>query len=200
MSTLYRLLTEDDTSDFCHKVTLALSKGWDLYGDPQYAFDQSSGKMRCAQAVIKQVEAQVCARHETRRAIMTKTNPGRFFEDYSIGQVIDHAVHVPFQVGNARSIMRYILRAMPCILLMNLRAGVVLRNLRLMIWRHSMWCSGKTVPDVSLNAVANLGYAEGRWILPVYEGDTLRSRSTVIGLKQNSNGKTGVVYVRTQGA
>ena len=58
---------------------------------------------------------------------------------------------------------------------------------------------GKTVPDVSLNAVANLGYAEGRWILPVYEGDTLRSRSTVIGLKQNSNGKTGVVYVRTQG-
>ena len=58
MSTLYRLLTEDDTSDFCHKVTLALSKGWDLYGDPQYAFDQSGGKMRCAQAVIKQVEAR----------------------------------------------------------------------------------------------------------------------------------------------
>ena len=44
-----------------------------------------------------------------------------------------------------------------------------------------------------------LGMQKGRWILPVYEGDTLRSRSTVIGLKQNSNGKTGVVYVRTQG-
>lgn len=58
MSTLYRLLTEEDTSDFCHKVTLALSKGWELYGDPQYAFDQSSGKMRGAQAVIKQVAAE----------------------------------------------------------------------------------------------------------------------------------------------
>ena len=58
MSTLYRLLTEEDTSDFCHKVTLALSKGWELYGDPQYASDQSSGKMRCAQAVIKQVAAE----------------------------------------------------------------------------------------------------------------------------------------------
>ncbi|MGB1209148.1 MAG: MaoC family dehydratase, partial [Paracoccaceae bacterium] len=58
---------------------------------------------------------------------------------------------------------------------------------------------GKTVPDVSLNAVANLGYAEGRWLLPVYPGDTLRSRSEVIGLKQNSSGKTGVVYVRTEG-
>jgi 2-methylfumaryl-CoA hydratase len=58
---------------------------------------------------------------------------------------------------------------------------------------------GKTVPDVSLNAVANLGYAQGRWLKPVYAGDTLRSVSEVIGLKQNSNGKTGVVYVRTRG-
>jgi hypothetical protein len=57
MSTLYRLLTEDDTSAFCHKVTLALSKGWSLYGDPQYAFDETTGKMRCAQAVIKDVAA-----------------------------------------------------------------------------------------------------------------------------------------------
>ena len=58
---------------------------------------------------------------------------------------------------------------------------------------------GKTVPDVSINAVANLGYAEGRWLRPVYSGDTLRARSEVIGLKQNSNGKTGVVWVRTTG-
>jgi 2-methylfumaryl-CoA hydratase len=33
---------------------------------------------------------------------------------------------------------------------------------------------GKTVPDISLNAVANLGYAEGRWLAPVYAGDTLQ--------------------------
>ena len=58
---------------------------------------------------------------------------------------------------------------------------------------------GTTVPDVSLKAVANLDYAAGRWLGPVYVGDTLRSQSEVIGLKQNSNGKSGVVYVRTQG-
>ena len=58
---------------------------------------------------------------------------------------------------------------------------------------------GKTVPDVSLNAVANLGYAAGRWHAPVYVGDTLRSPSEIIGLKQNSSGKTGVVYVHTRG-
>ena len=52
----YRFLTADDTSAFCHKVTEALSKGWVLYGDPQYAFDQVGGVMRCGQAVTKEVE------------------------------------------------------------------------------------------------------------------------------------------------
>jgi 2-methylfumaryl-CoA hydratase len=54
---------------------------------------------------------------------------------------------------------------------------------------------GKTVHDISYNAVANLGYANLRFLEPVYVGDTLRSQSEVIGLKQNSNGQSGVVYV-----
>lgn len=52
---LYRLLTEDDTSAFCHKVTDALNKGWELYGSPTYAFDAANGVMRCGQAVTKEV-------------------------------------------------------------------------------------------------------------------------------------------------
>jgi len=52
---LYRLLTEDDTSAFCHKVTLALNKGWVLHGSPTYAFDAARGVMRCGQAVVKEV-------------------------------------------------------------------------------------------------------------------------------------------------
>lgn len=55
---LYRLLTEDDTSAFCHKVTDALNKGWVLQGDPAYAFDAARGVMRCAQAVVKEVEGE----------------------------------------------------------------------------------------------------------------------------------------------
>lgn len=51
----YRLLTGDDTSAFCHKVTEALSKGWELQGSPSYAFDSANGVMRCAQAVVKDV-------------------------------------------------------------------------------------------------------------------------------------------------
>ena len=52
----YRLLSEDDTSAFCHKVSAALAAGWDLYGPPTMAFDSSRGVMRCAQAVVKEVE------------------------------------------------------------------------------------------------------------------------------------------------
>jgi 2-methylfumaryl-CoA hydratase len=58
---------------------------------------------------------------------------------------------------------------------------------------------GKTVPDVSLNAVANLGYANCLFRKPVYPGDTLAAQSEVIGLKENSSKKTGIVYVRTTG-
>jgi len=56
MTTLYRLLTEEDSSAFCHKVSDALSKGWELYGSPTYAFDEKAGVMRCGQAVVKQID------------------------------------------------------------------------------------------------------------------------------------------------
>lgn len=52
---LYRLLTGDDDSAFCHKVSAALNKGWALHGAPAYGFDATRGVMRCAQAVVKEV-------------------------------------------------------------------------------------------------------------------------------------------------
>lgn len=53
---LYRFLSENDTSAFCHKVTDALNKGWELYGSPSYAHDAATGSMRCGQAVTKEVD------------------------------------------------------------------------------------------------------------------------------------------------
>jgi hypothetical protein len=52
---LYRFLSDDDTSAFCHKVTAALNKGWELHGAPSYGFDAGRGVMRCGQAVVKEV-------------------------------------------------------------------------------------------------------------------------------------------------
>ena len=58
MPKIYRLLTEDDTSAFCHKVSEALAKGWDLHGGPTYAFDHANGVMRCGQAVTKAIDVE----------------------------------------------------------------------------------------------------------------------------------------------
>ncbi|MFN2201845.1 MAG: MaoC family dehydratase, partial [Caldilineaceae bacterium] len=54
---------------------------------------------------------------------------------------------------------------------------------------------GRTVP-LTLNSVANLGYAECRFLRNLYPGDTITATSEVIGAKQTSSGKTGVVYIR----
>ena len=129
----------------------------------------------------------------------TKTNAGRFFEDYAVGQVIDHAVPRTLKMGE-RALYHMLYPARHALYSSDQFAqgcGLPFSPLDDMIAFHVVF--GKTVPDVSLNAVANLGYAEGRWITPVWPGDTLRSRSQVIGVKQNSNGKSGVVWVRTTG-
>ncbi len=130
---------------------------------------------------------------------MTKTNEGRFFEDYAVGQVIRHAVPRTVKMGE-RALYHALYPARHALYSSDQFAqacGLPFSPLDDMIAFHVIF--GKTVPDVSLNAVANLGYAEGRWVTPVWPGDTLRSESEVIGLKQNSNGKTGVVWVRTRG-
>ncbi|MEM6565007.1 MAG: MaoC family dehydratase [Pseudomonadota bacterium] len=128
-----------------------------------------------------------------------KTNPGRFFEDYTVGQIIDHAVPRTVKMGE-RALYHMLYPARHALHSSDQFAqvcGLPFSPLDDMVAFHVVF--GKTVPDVSLNAVANLGYAEGRWQMPVWPGDTLRSRSEVIGLKQNSNGKSGVVWVRTTG-
>ena len=128
-----------------------------------------------------------------------KTNAGNFFEDYSVGQILTHAVPRTVKMGE-RALYHALYPARHALYSSDQFAqncGLPFSPLDDMIAFHVVF--GKSVPDVSLNAVANLGYAQGRWLLPVWPGDTLRSQSEVIGLKQNSNGKTGVVYVRTTG-
>ena len=130
---------------------------------------------------------------------MSKTNAGRFFEDYRVGDVIAHAV--PRTISGAERALYHALYPARGALHSSdefaRQCGLPASPLDDLIAFHVVF--GKTVPDVSLNAVANLGYAEGRWLAPVWVGDTLTATSQVIGVKQNSNGKTGVVWVRTTG-
>ena len=130
---------------------------------------------------------------------MAKTNPGRFFEDYTVGETIHHAV--PRTVsGGERALYHALYPARHALYSSDefaRQCGLPTSPLDDIAAFHVVF--GKTVPDISLNALANLGYAEGRWLKPVYAGDTIHSTSEVIGLKQNSNGKSGVVWVRTRG-
>lgn len=130
---------------------------------------------------------------------MTKTDPGRFFEDYAIGQIIAHAV--PRTLGQGERALYHALyparHALHSSDAFAAGCGLAASPLDDLLVFHTVF--GKTVPDISLNAVANLGYAEGRFLRPVWPGDTLSATSEVIGLRQNSSGTTGVVWVRTTG-
>jgi len=130
---------------------------------------------------------------------MTKTTPGNFFEDFRLGQTIAHATPRTITAGdvalyNALYGSRFAVQS----------SGVFAEAIGyprspvddLLVF-HIVF--GKTVPDISLNAVANLGYADCRFLHAVYPGDTLTAVSEVIGLKENSSRKTGVVYVRSAG-
>ncbi len=131
--------------------------------------------------------------------MMNKTNAGRFFEDYALGDVISHAVPRTIS-GGERALYHALYPARHALYSSDefaRRCGLRMAPIDEMIVFHTVF--GKSVPDISLNAVANLGYGEGRFLRPVWPGDTLRSSSEVIGLKQNSNGKTGVLWVRTTG-
>lgn len=130
---------------------------------------------------------------------MSKTNSGRFFEDYRVGEVIEHAVPRTLS-GGERAMYHALYPARHAFYSSDEFArdcGLHEAPLDDLIAFHTVF--GKTVPDISLNAVANLGYAEGRFLKPVHVGDTISARSEVIGVKQNSSGKTGVVWVRTTG-
>ena len=56
---VYRLLTGPDDASFCHRVTEALSKGWELYGQPTLSYDPEQRRVICGQAVVKEVEGKI---------------------------------------------------------------------------------------------------------------------------------------------
>lgn len=128
-----------------------------------------------------------------------KTNSGNFFEDFHVGQKIRHATPRTLSHGDQALYQalygsRFALQSSD---VFAQSCGLPKSPLDDLLVFHTVF--GKTVPDISLNAVANLGYAEGRFLKPVYPGETLSAHSEVIGLKENSNRQTGVVYVRTHG-
>jgi len=129
----------------------------------------------------------------------TKTRPGNFFEDFRLGQRLVHAPPRTITVGDVAAYTalfgsRFAVNSSDPFAR---TLGLPRAPIDSMLAFHMVF--GRTVADVSLNAIANLGYAGGRFGVPLYPGDTIASDSTVIGLKPNKDGKTGVVYVHSTG-
>jgi len=128
-----------------------------------------------------------------------KTNSGRFFEDFQLGDHIRHATPRTLTAGDVALYHglfgpRFAVQSSDAFA----RAlGYRKAPLDDVLVFHMVF--GMTVPDISLNAVANLGYADCRFLKPVYPGTTLNAVSEVVGLRENSNRKTGIVYVRSRG-
>ncbi|HEY8491885.1 MAG TPA: MaoC family dehydratase [Dehalococcoidia bacterium] len=128
-----------------------------------------------------------------------KTNRGNFFEDFHTGQVIRHATPRTVTEGDLALYIALTGDRSPlhCSAEFARRLGFRRETVHDLLTFHIVF--GKSVPDVSLNAVANLGYADVRFLRPVYPGDTLRAESRVLGRKETSSGATGIVWVQTTG-
>ena len=130
---------------------------------------------------------------------MSKINTGNFFEDFTIGQKIAHPLPRTISDGDVSLYIaftgsRFALHSSD---VLAQEFGYEKKPLDDLLMFHLTF--GKSVQDISLNAIANLGYAEVSFPNPVYVGDTVNLVTEVIGLKENSNGKSGVVYVRSIG-
>ncbi len=131
--------------------------------------------------------------------ISNKINFGNFFEDFSIGQKIVHPLPRTISDGDVSLYIaftgsRFALHSSDTVAS---EIGYEKKPIDDMLMFHLTF--GKSVQDISLNAIANLGYAEMSFPNSVFVGDTVSMTSTVIGLKENSNGKSGVVYVHSIG-
>ena len=113
-------------------------------------------------------------------------NLGRFYEDYVVGDIITHATPRTLTEADASLYTaiyptRFALQSSKEFAK---KCGLKDRPLDDLIVFHTIF--GKTVPDISINAVANLGYAEGKFSNTVFSGETLSVESEIIGLKDTT--------------
>ena len=124
---------------------------------------------------------------------------GNFLEDFSPKKVFQHPIPRTINEGDLALYMGLTGTRNPlhCASDFSLNLGYKKIPIDDILLFHMVF--GRTVPDLSLNAIANLGYAAVKFYKPVFVGDTVSAESEIIGLKQNSNGKTGTVYVKSVG-
>ncbi len=128
-----------------------------------------------------------------------KNFKSRYFEDYKINEEINHSVPRTITDGDVACYLASTGSRFPLNYSVEFSKQLGFQSTPIddILLFHLVF--GRTVPDLSLNAVANLGYAGVVFHKSAFVGDTVTASSKIIGLKQNSNGKTGTVYVKSIG-
>lgn len=125
---------------------------------------------------------------------------GRFFEDFEIGDVYEHPLGRT--ITSADNIWFTLLTQNTAPIHFDhhyasqTEFGKPLVNSALTL----ALVTGQSVIDISQNVMANLGWDEVRLPDPVFEGDTIYSRSEVLECRESKSRKNvGIVTVRTTG-
>lgn len=129
---------------------------------------------------------------------MIMQGEGHFFEDFSIGQCFAHKPARTITTGDVSLHIALTGNRFP--LYCDAGFAASLGHAAIPVEESLLFniVFGQSVADISYNAIANLGYAQCRFLRGCYAGDTLSSRSEVIGLREVSSGEAGIVYVRTE--
>ncbi len=126
-----------------------------------------------------------------------KSFSGRYFEDFSAKQVIRHAGALTVTEGMAALYRVLTGTRFPLQCSEPFAQALGYRTCPLddvLVFKIAF---GQTVADISMRAVATLGYGGCVFGVPVYPGDTLESETEIVSLEPGPTEDTGLVRVRT---
>jgi len=125
---------------------------------------------------------------------------GRLFEDFAVGDIYYHPFGKTVTEGDNQMFTLMTQNVSKTHVDRNYAAGTAYKHPHVNSTFTLALVTGQSTMDLSMNVFANLGWDEVRMPVPVYEGDTIYSRSKVLELRESASRPTmGVVTVATEG-
>lgn len=125
---------------------------------------------------------------------------GRVFEDFTVGDVYEHPLGRTITEADNIWFTCLTLNANPIHFDAHYAGQTEFKRMLVNSCLTISLVTGQSVIDLTMNAVANLGWDEIRLPHPVFAGDTLYARSEVLETRESKSRPTaGLVKVKTTG-
>ena len=124
---------------------------------------------------------------------------GRYYEEFTVGETIDHAKRRTVSESDNQRFCDMTMNQQPLHLDADFAADTGFGE-RLVNGLYTMSLAvGVSIPETTDGTiVANLAYDDVEHPNPVFHGDTIRARSTVLDKRETSDGERGVVTMRVE--